>query len=814
MAMMTQEEREMVRRYVLDAANQEMRAAVSYKIVSGLGPSDPIRRLGLGRQIISALSTVGVRNIGELGRASRSQLAGIRDIGKQGFDQLELAKEQADRIMSLVAPRTGDLSALVANVLAELGLGDLQDLNAALVAKVDKSPAFGDAAMRQINVAVANSGLTLLHVAIDSAPMDLELLIDGSVQEFVKKGSHSDPITLVADLSPLDETKVILLSARPARGGSTALRWHRSVTLNRGQPEEVDFDLTQAPVLSMRVDPGTHLESNTFYAGDHVKLFVEDGASDESRHIFWLLFDPSGVTEGIQELPAGHESPTTAHAELYGLDGWMDLRSRVDSELKRYLSSNDGYDWNLLHRALLPTRLIGLGDGVEWTPDRETSHATIALVALGNDGYWGMAMRPVSVVDLRPGAWALPQTEVSDNSWSPARAVAPHTEGDGPRPRDVDRVHGALSQIVFQGTAGQPIDLVTHLGNFTNAEVPMTSCTLDFGDGDKIQIEPDQLDGYAWRHTWQNPGRYDVRLTTQDLLGFSRTQNLNVVIRPMPETIAKAAPEPEEEPEPEPEPPAVMKAAVPATPAASSLSMFRRALDRWSGDAVSAVSGGDESLGVAVVHFHDVYDERVLDLFDDAIVRAFIESGNDVYERDSERFEALQDHRVPFDVERMLEIVPLAKPTHEMLAGHFQPSEAVRILQGVTTEDGEGDVPQVQVLEITPAIARYEDILERAESVEPFMSPHVFDYKLRRAEVTFEPLPDTPLYVRRAKILGFVRLHDAETYRVLGSDLIETEITDIVSAPAGVLEAGEGWNRYHRDFLHRPEDPARLHEPS
>jgi hypothetical protein len=357
------------------------------------------------------------------------------------------------------------------------------------------------------------------------------------------------------------------------------------------------------------------------------------------------------------------------------------------------------------------------------------------------------------------------------------------------------------------------------LGNFNDAELPMTSCRLAFGDGQSRDIPVSEIDGNQVRHIWAEPGLYEVTLTTTDLLGFHRTQGLKVLVEAPPvvevavaESAQESKPEPKSEPIPEPSP--IVAASVPATPAESSLEMFRRGLERWSGDAVYSVNRDGRSIGTAIVHLHDVGNQEVVDLFDDALVRAFLDSGSSVYERDQARYDALQDHRVPFQIEQMYNLAGLATPEASMVRGDFQPSTPVRIVKGVSETENIGGIPRVEILSVIPAIDRYQDLLARADGYEPFMSPHVFDYKLRRAEVTFEPLADTPLYTRRVRILGFVRLHDSESYQVLGSDVIETEIQDIVAAPRGVPGSVPGWNSYHRNFLHQPHDEISLEEPS
>jgi len=817
MAMMTSKQRELVQRFVLRDAKAEMDHAVSVRVMAGLRPSDTLRTMGLPHSVVSACAAIGITTVRDLGNTSREDLAGIRDVGKAGFRSLDQAKERADRVMAMVQPQTDDISQFVARVLDQLGLKSIRDLDKAFVAKVEDSPAFGNEAMREIEQAVANAGLTLLRINIAEAPMDMEILVDGVPQRSVAKGEQDDPILIVEDLKPFDDRKVIVVSARSKGNDRTAMRWHRSVTLNRGKTTDVAFDVAQAPVLSTRVTPTRPLETNTFYAGDTLTLATEDMSDSPNEHAFWLLFDPAAIQSGQSELPSGHRSPGTGHSEMYGIDGWLDLRGRVDAELRDYLATKGGYDWHILDNALLPTRVIGVGDTVTWTPDRELSGATLALVALGDDGYWGMTMRPVSVMDLRPGAWALPDTPIASGYWSPRQATAnAGADSTAPRPRDVDRVHDALEEVVFIATAGEPAEIMTEIGNFNDAEVPMTSCRMDFGDGANRDIAVGQIDRGVVVHTWHTPGVYDLTLTTTDLLGFSRTQSLRMLVEAAPaEEVASQEPEPKNDEEQEaPEPPAAMAANTPKTPAEASFDMFRRGLEQWARDAIVSVKGDGLPIGAAIVHLHDVNNQDVLDLFDDALVRSILASGGTVYERDRERFGALQDHRVPFGTEKMYELVPSARPDSEMLTGHFQPREPIRILQGVSETPDIGNIPRVEILELVEAIDRYEDILDRAGDMEPFLSPHVFDYKLRRAEVTFEPLADTPLYTRRVRILGFVRLHDSETYEVLGSDLVETEIQDIVSAPRGVPGTESGWNTYHRNFLHQPHDELMLEEPS
>jgi len=812
MATITSKQQELVRRYVLQDANADLDYAVSRQVTSGLRPSDSLRTMGLSQQVVEACAAIGVKSVRDLGRVTRSALAGIQNVGKAGFASLDRAKVRADRVLATVAPRADELTPFVTRVLMQLGLTSLRDLDKSFVAKIDDSPAFGDEAMREVRAVVDNAGMTLLAIQVAKAPMDLEILVDGEVQRTIAKGKQEGPIVVVEDMRPLDDRKVILLTARAAGGSGSPMRWHRSVTLKNGQRTDVSFDFSQAPVLSTKVTPKHPLESNTFYAGDQLTLSMEDMGDHPNQHAFWLLFDPTTIRDGQVELPAGHQSPTTASSELYGMHGWMDLRGRIDAELKDYLAGKTGYDWDILDRAVLPTRMLGVGDDVIWTPDREVANATLAVVALGDDGYWGMSMRPVSIMDLRPGAWGLPQTPVVPGYWSPSQAAAQTVveSANSPRPRDVDRIHDALENVTFSATTGEPVDIAMRLGNFNDAEVPMTACRITYGDGNHQDVPVDKIDGYQVRHTWAGPGLYEIELTTTDLLGFHRTQLLRVFVEEPPVTEAK----PEPKPEPIPAPPPIVASSVPATPAESSFLMFRRGLEKWSGDSVVAVNSSGNPVGVALVHLHDVNNQDVLDLFDDALVRAFLKSGGSVYERDKQRFIALQDHRLPFNVERMVDLVPSATPDHDMLVGHLRQREAIRLLEGAS-EDGEnGDIPKVEILELTPAIERYQDILTRASDVEPYLSPHVFDYKLRRAEVTFQPLPDTPLYTRRVRILGFVRLHDSETYEVLGSDVVETEIQDIVEAPRGIPGTIPGWNGYHRDFLHDAHDEAMLKEPS
>ncbi len=815
MAMITSKQRELVRRFVLRDANAEIDHAVSIQVTAGLRPSDPLRMLGLPSSVISACTAIGIKDVRDLANATRSKLAGIRNVGKAGNTSLDRAKTRADRVMAIVAPQADDLSPFVMRVLTHLGLDSIKNLDKAYVAKIEDSPAFGDEAMREIRGVVANAGLTLLKIEVADAPMGMDILIDGKVQRSVEKGKQEDPIVVVEDMRPLDDRKAVLLTARPSGGGATPMRWHRTVTLEKGQTTTVVFDFDQAPVLSTVVTPSHPLESNTFYAGDTITLGMENMDDHPNQHAFWLLFDPAAIRDGQAELSAGHQSPRTASLEFYGIDGWMDLRGRVDAELKDYLAARTGYDWHILHRALLPTRMIGVGKQVVWVPDREVANATLALVALGEDGYWGMTMRPISVMDLRPGAWALPQTRVVPGNWTAKQATshAGVASSNTPRPRDVDRVHDALENVTFAATAGEPVDIAMRLGNFKDAEVPMTTCQMAFGDGSQRDIPVDMIDGNQVRHTWATPGLYNVTFTTTDLLGFQRTQALQVFVEAPPAVEVTAVP-PEPKPEPKPEPPPIVASSVPTTPAESSFAIFRRGLEKWSGDSVIAVNGSDQPVGVALVHLHDVNNQEVLDLFDDALVRAFLTSGGSVYERDRQRFTALQGHRLPFNVEEMLALIPDAAPDRSMLTGDFQPNVPVRVMKGVSETENIGGIPRVEILEVIPAIERYQDILARARESEPFMSPHVFDYKLRRAEVTFEPLADTPLYTRRVRILGFVRLHDSESYEVLGSDVVETEIQDIVAAPRGIPNSVPGWNMYHRDFLHQLHDEALLEEPS
>jgi hypothetical protein len=307
-------------------------------------------------------------------------------------------------------------------------------------------------------------------------------------------------------------------------------------------------------------------------------------------------------------------------------------------------------------------------------------------------------------------------------------------------PLSIYRTHWALQRLTYVTTLPNGVDFDLLTDDLFEASLPLESVSIDFGDGSPpVRIDATRVPGARLSHRYSAPGRYRVSLTSRDSMGLSRSQSTTVLVNPAPVAASPMPrPRPAAPPRPAPPPPART-----VESGVGTLGLLAAAIDRLADSVANTLDTTAPGRIVSLSQVLDTADRAAFDLVDQAIVSTLLERGATVLERDSWYLAGIDRGGL------LIADAPLA------------------------------------------GVARGRE-LSRGEVV--------IGCKIRRMEVQVQQVGD--LSIRTARILAFVRIHDASTEQILADRLIDIELSDSLSS-AGIAPAGTPWNAYPDGFLMR-----------
>jgi hypothetical protein len=407
-------------------------------------------------------------------------------------------------------------------------------------------------------------------------------------------------------------------------------------------------------------------------------------------------------------------------------------------ELRSLIASGQSGRRSALAGSPVVSRIVGRGSRIAWTPEFESPDALMVALVQGPDGFWGLASRPIAVADLRPGVFILPDLQLET---SPAFLQQVDQGFRSFSPLSIYRTHWALRRLTYVATLPGSVDFDLFTDDLFEASLPLESVSIDFGDG----TPPTRLDaaravGARLSHRYTAPGRYRVSLTSRDSMGFSREQWTTVLVNPAPVAAAPVPPPQARPTPPRPAPPPPVRT---VERGVGTFGLLTAAIDRLAESVANTLEATAPRRIVSLAQVLDTADRAAFDLVDQAIVSTLLDRGATVLERDS-----------------------------WFLAGIDRGGLLI------------ADAPLMG-----GAAGRQ---LSRGEVV--------IGCKIRRMEVQVQEVGD--LSIRTARILAFVRIHDASTEQILADRLIEIELSDSQSS-AGIAPAGTPWNAYPDGYLMR-----------
>lgn len=592
---------------------------------------------------------------------------------------------------------------------------------------------------------------TCINASVTNPARASQLSIDGELLGRLQASSSAIARQFLTRVpgSAWDETRIATLSVdipSPSTG-MPPVRWFKDLPLTRGAQASINVDVASAPIPSIGFRPSRDLEPAVVYAGDRVELFLEGGSKDS---VWMVVPNPAQLTAtNFNPSPSGSDSVT-------GLAAWLQMRKMIASSTRGRTGVLEG--------SSDPTRQIGMGSSMAWTPRFESPSCMIIALVRGPDGYWGMASRSIAVVDLRPGYWLLPDLPLAS-----APPVLKDLDGSLPPggSTNIYLTHWALSQIVFEAQAGRDVTFEIRSDELLDASLPLVSATIDFGDGSSaVTATPSQV-STPMTHQFASPGTYQVTLTTTDSMNLSRVQSTSVRVTPVP-----PAPRTAVAARPASAPPPPTQAYKPrAATENTTFDLLTRAVKEWAEQVASMAAASADGRGVAVAHIHEDENRGLLDLMDSQLVNAMLSENLEVYEREPVFQSVLEARGFAISGNVDLEAQVAASNTELLSAASAHPDQGERLIG---------------------------TWLSRLDAPLPPDCELLLDYKLKRAEVRVQQAGEIAL--RTARLLAFVRLHDAKTGRILADGTAQTELSDVVPI-SGARSIGKAWDAFPDGFL-------------
>lgn len=530
-----------------------------------------------------------------------------------------------------------------------------------------------------------------------------------------------------------------------SKSGEPSVRWYKDLEFYRGGVTSIVIDIASTPSPSIGFAPKTPLSPGAVYAGDTVTLTVEGGGEDT----VWFSFPNTSELNSGNYKPAPSNSQTSA-----GLPSWFRLRETA----KQNASPRN----SLLDEPFRKPIILGTGATFQWQPQFETPSARICVLVRDSSGYWGFAERTISVADVRPGIWMLPDLLI-DPTTSRIHEYAQGTVD--PTPPNIYWTHLILSKLIFLAKPKTSISIDLRADEYRDASLPLTKTIIDFGDKTPaVTILGEKALESQIRHTFQTSGTFRVTARTLDIMGFERTHETFILVSEDAMVIPPTKPD-EVRPDP------VFFRSITATPAMSSMELFRQTAAVFSRKLVANMGSVINGRKVALAHIHDYKSQEVIDVMDTALVEELLENGSEVYEREP-IYQYAVDARGFVDAKKV--VVP------------EQGGKVPDILLS-TVADGRDSDPALTMA-----------LLEKMGTVTPPDVDVVIAYKLKRAEVSL--LSFGALTVRTARIFGFVRVIDRKTFRILADKPVEAEMGGTI-ASAELIRAGNPWDSLPDGFM-------------
>ncbi len=635
-----------------------------------------------------------------------------------------------------------NINPTVGKALARAGVISRTDLASLDIDAFAESKALITEVRTLINEALLAAGYSGLWVTVDNPWAYLELHANGMKIGLLEPTPATTYRRFCVMLpGTADNNRIVDLSIDPPTGenGSKEVRFHQSVELVRGETTRCLISPYPTPALSIGMSAANNTGTPVVLAGDEVKLSVESPIEADLTDIVWVELAAASTkeTEAADVLAAnGGSTPAL------GLIAWTRLRDLVVDEKTGvrpgapsgvYGHTGSRHHVDMLSGGVWNERIIGTGTEVQWIPQIESPDTQVVVLARNSAGLWGIAKRAVPVIDLRPGIWARPQANIVFG----APLADSASTLDWSRVNQIAVVQGILHNMSFIGTEGQPLKIELCSTPFSEAHVPLREIRVDYGDGtpnDELN-EPREL-----VHTWSDPGTYVLTVTATGIDGLERTVSSTIEIEALPE-----------------EEPALAETGSATTPvfvpAVSSAELFTQTAWEWSRTVANRITSELEAVNaLEISHIHSNLQRPVVDMFDEALVEAFISRGAQVYERDA--------------------IWQVAVDRH----GALDPQDV------------------------------FAD--EKATSASDAAARHVVAYKLYQAGVTTTAV-GAGLAVRSAEVRAYVRVHDPVTTRITFAEEVTARTSDLVLYGEVTLPAWEGWNDQPSDwmiYLGRPLD--------
>lgn len=601
----------------------------------------------------------------------------------------------------------------------------------------------------EIAKSIKKLGWTELKATLTNKVNATQIMLNA---EFVGSINPSDKLLrnfLVYAPGSVSDSRVIAtlsVDLPNSKTGEPSVRWYKDLDFYRGGVTSVAIDVGSAPSPSIGFAPKTPLSPGAVYAGDTIALTVEGGGEDT----VWFSFPNTRELNSGNYKPAPSDSQTSA-----GLPSWFRLRESAE----QVASPRD----NLLDEPFRRPIILGSGAKFQWHPEFETPSARICVLVRDSSGYWGFAERTISVADIRPGIWMMPNLLI-DPITSQIEAF-----GRGavdPTPPNIYLTHAILSKLTYLAKTKSLMTMDLRADEYRDASLPLTKTILDFGDkSPAVTLLGEAALDSQIKHTFQTAGTFKVTARTIDVMGFERKHETYIRVTDDAPVFTKPAVKTD----------MTLIKSVKRTAAMSSMELFRQTAALFSRMVVSNMDSAIGRRKVGLAHIHDFKNQEVIDIMDTALVEQLLDNGNEVYERE-----------------------PIYQYAVE--ARGFVDAKKV-----VVPEQG-GKVPDLFLT--TVADGKDSDraltmaLLEKIGTVAPPDVDVVIAYKLKRAEVTL--LPFGALTVRTAKIFGFVRVIDRKTLRILADKPVEAELGGtIVSAES--TSVGTPWDSLPDGFMLRDD---------
>jgi hypothetical protein len=486
-------------------------------------------------------------------------------------------------------------------------------------------------------------------------------------------------------------------------------------------------------LIDISISPTRETHAGFILAGDVVDLsvvprqlvqsLVDDQLKASESTVFWYTLPAADPVK--QEVLTA----TQLTSRDWAPSSWDSLRNRFDSLFNEQLhsvqaSSGSPLTYDLINASrlnkLIPSlQYLGVGNSIQWTPDRETDTALIALVR-HDPGIWSLVGRDIPIKDLRPVRWLVPDLmpSLNDSIINALKRENKIIKAQGINHQSARSIMRIMHDISYRGWAGDLFNLNVIFDPYYPAQIPHREMEIVMPDGARRPISQGTIEGLIIQERLPSePGDYEYRLVVHDYESISYTNTILVRVSKRPRGTSQTSRQGRPY-----QPREVAQSSKPLEQQfeSSSQELFVEALKEWSVLATADVGLGRTSM-VAVRQIRDV-DTSITSLFDFHIVGALLAGNQRVSERESLWLQSLSE-------ERDLQIESNSK---------------VHALGGAW---GKGlsnmDVPGHALGKIS----------------------HMYSYAINRALVRIVRVG--PVVMREANISGWTRIHDVANYEIM-----------------------------------------------